>query len=118
MSSMPTENSPLSVAKESMAMSRESGDRTFKIMALIMMGGTGIAALLHAMHLVYRDMCPKREAREYGNTPPPPAGPGYGNGTRAEPSPQEKNGEEGRWTRTCGRRGYGHDTDHEYARGR
>lgn len=72
MSSMPTQNNPLSVAKESMAMSRESGDRTFRVMALIMMAGTGIAALLHAMHLIYRDMCPKREAREYGNPPPPP----------------------------------------------
>ena len=55
-------NAPLTtIAKESLAMSKESGDKTFKIVAMVMMAASGLATLLHAGHVIFRDMKGKRE---------------------------------------------------------
>ena len=52
----PPPNNPLSIARESMHMGKESGDRTFKLVALVMMASAGMATLLHAAHMVWRDL--------------------------------------------------------------
>jgi phytoene/squalene synthetase len=56
-------NSPLTIAKESMQMSKESGDRTFRIVALVMMAATGVATLLQAGHILWRDLRDERGHR-------------------------------------------------------
>jgi hypothetical protein len=60
MNGMPNHNSLTAVAKESIAMSKETGDRSFQVMALVMMVVTGLATMLHAGHVLWRDMKPKR----------------------------------------------------------
>jgi hypothetical protein len=57
---MPNHNSLTAVAKESIAMSKETGDRSFQVMALAMMVVTGLVTMLHAGHVLWRDMKPKR----------------------------------------------------------
>ena len=64
--SVPPPNSPLSIAKESMTMGKESGEKTFKLLALVMMASAGLTTLLHAAHMVWRDMADTRRDREYG----------------------------------------------------
>jgi hypothetical protein len=61
MNSTPPQN-PLTIARESMQMSKDSGDRTFRLVALAMMVGTGLGALLQAGHMLWRDL---REERRY-----------------------------------------------------
>jgi hypothetical protein len=60
---IPHTANPLTVAQESMKMGKESGDRNFKLIALAVMAATGIATLLHAAHVVWRDL---REERRQG----------------------------------------------------
>jgi hypothetical protein len=61
MNSTPPQN-PLTIARESLQMSKDSGDRTFRLVALAMMVGTGLGALLQAGHMLWRDL---REERRY-----------------------------------------------------
>ena len=49
-------NDTMAIAKESIAMSKQTGDKTFQIMAMVMMAAGGLATLLHAGHVIYRDM--------------------------------------------------------------
>ena len=56
MNGLPPHNGPMAIAKESIAMSKETGDRTFKVMAMVMMAAGGLATLLHAGHVLFRDM--------------------------------------------------------------
>lgn len=56
MNGLPPHNGPMALAKESIAMSKETGDKTFQIMAMVMMAAGGLATLLHAGHVIYRDM--------------------------------------------------------------
>ena len=56
MNGMPPHNGPMAIAKESIAMSKETGDRTFKVMALVLMAASGLATLLHAGHAIFRDL--------------------------------------------------------------
>lgn len=61
----PHNANPLAVAQESMKMGKESGDRNFRFIALAMMVATGLATLLHAGHVVWRDMREdRRNSRE------------------------------------------------------
>jgi hypothetical protein len=53
---MPNHDSLTAVAKESIAMSKETGERSFQWMALAMMVVTGLATMLHAGHVLWRDM--------------------------------------------------------------
>jgi hypothetical protein len=57
-----TNANPVAVAQESLKMGKETGDRHFKFIALIMMAATGLATLLHAGHVVWRDMREDRKA--------------------------------------------------------
>lgn len=61
MSVLPTQSNTLTIAKESLAMSERTGDKTFQRMALGLMALTGIGTLLHAVHELYRDVQPRRE---------------------------------------------------------
>ena len=46
-------NSTMEVAKETLAMSEKSGDRSMKIMGMILLAMTGLATMLHAGHAIY-----------------------------------------------------------------
>jgi hypothetical protein len=99
-----------------MAMGKESGDKTFRLMAVAMMAVTGMAAMLHAVHTVYKDMCGSRNGRDHGH--PLPATPTH-HGTPAEPPPEpESTGAEGKWERRHPRREHGHAAAHAHARRR
>jgi hypothetical protein len=93
-------NNPLSIAKESMQMSKESGDRTFKIVALVMMAATGLTALLQAGHMLWRDLRnERRHARGNGRCYPPEDLLEHVASDRAEiPSRQEDSAPERRWS--------------------
>jgi hypothetical protein len=92
MTGMQPHDTPLAVAKESMAMGKESGDRTFKIMAIAMMAVTGLATLFHAVHTLWRDVRDeRRNSRENGRSPPPPTLPSHASAASAdEPGPQRR----------------------------
>lgn len=91
MNGMPPHNGPMAIAKESIAMSKETGDRTFKVMALVLMAASGLATLLHAGHAIFRDLTagrgrrgpvheegpPERPARPHVDMPEHDAGPGH-----------------------------------------
>ncbi len=101
--SVPPPSSPLSIAKESMTMGKESGEKTFKLLALVMMASAGLTTLLHAAHMVWRDMVDTRRDREYGRRDgrpqPPPDLPEYESPTREViPFRHEPTGTERRWT--------------------
>ena len=82
MNGLPPHNAPMALAKESLAMSKETGEKTFQIMAMVMMGVSGLATLWHAGHVIYRDMTAGRRSHERDAGPPDrPAGP-----PREEPS--------------------------------
>lgn len=61
MNVMPPQN-PLLIAEKSMQMGKESGDRNFRWVALVMMAATGLGVLLQAGHTIWRDL---REERRY-----------------------------------------------------
>ena len=61
----------MAIAKESIAMSKQTGDKTFQIMAMVMMAAGGLATLLHAGHVIYRDMTAGRR-RDQGRDDGPP----------------------------------------------
>jgi hypothetical protein len=98
-----------------MAMGKESGDKTFRLMAVAMMAVTGMAAMLHAVHAVYKDMCGSRNGRDHGH--PPPAAPTHP-GAPDEPPEQESAEAEGKWERRHTRREHGHAAAHAQARRR
>ena len=55
MRSPPPPVNPMEVAQESLRMSKDSGERAFKLMAMGMMIVTGVATSFHALHLLFRD---------------------------------------------------------------
>jgi hypothetical protein len=84
----PHNPNPLTVAQESMKMGKESGDRYFKFIALAMMAATGLATLLHGVHVVWRDMREdRRNARDDRRHPPRVDAPHAEHGTE-EPDPR------------------------------
>ena len=64
MNGLPPHNAPMALAKESIAMSKQTGEKTFQIMAMVMMGVSGLATLWHAGHVIYRDMTSGRRNQE------------------------------------------------------
>lgn len=64
MNGLPPHNAPMALAKESIAMSKQTGEKTFQIMAMVMMGVSGLATLWHAGHVIYRDMTSGRRTQE------------------------------------------------------
>ncbi len=77
MNGLPPHNGPMAIAKESIAMSKETGDKTFQVMAMVMMAAGGLATLLHAGHVIFRDMTAGRgrNARRDDGPPERPASP-------------------------------------------
>lgn len=49
-------NYTLDAAKETLGIAEKSGDRSIKILGLLMLGMTGLATMLHAGHAIYRDL--------------------------------------------------------------
>ena len=64
MNGLPPHNGPMAIAKESLAMSKQTGEKTFQIMAMVMMGVSGLETLWHAGHVIYRDMTAGRRSQE------------------------------------------------------
>ena len=94
-------NNPLTIAKESMQMGKESGDKTFRLVALVMMAATGLGVLLQAGHTIWRDMCGSRRDREYGRRetrPQPDLSEHDAPASEDMASRHEAPGTEGRWT--------------------
>ena len=71
MTVMPPHPSTLAIAKESLAMSEKTGDKTFMRIAIGLMALTGLGTILHAVHEIYRDLVPKRETRRPERAYPP-----------------------------------------------
>jgi hypothetical protein len=58
---------PLSVARESMHMARDSGCKVFETVAMVSMVAMALAALTHAGHILLRDLNQReREQRGHG----------------------------------------------------
>ena len=74
MNGLPPHNDTMAIAKESIAMSKQTGDKTFQIMAIVMMAAGGLATLLHAGHVIFRDMTAGR-GRKYQRDDGPPERP-------------------------------------------
>jgi hypothetical protein len=55
---------PLTIAKESMAMSRETGSQVFQTVALVSMVAMALASLTSAGHVLLRDLNRKYEAEK------------------------------------------------------
>ena len=56
MSGLPHQPSTYSVARESLQIGERTGDRTFKIIGLVMMAATGLGTLLHSIRTFMRDI--------------------------------------------------------------
>ena len=62
----PPSSNPTDVAREALRMDKDTGDKTFRIMAIGMMFVTALATAAHALHGIFRDMrASRREGREY-----------------------------------------------------
>lgn len=55
---------PLTIAKESMAMSRETGSQVFQTVALVSMVAMALASLTSAGHVLLRDLNRKYDAEK------------------------------------------------------
>jgi hypothetical protein len=108
-------NAPLTnIAKESLAMSKETGERTFRIVAMVMMAASGLATLLHAGRVIIRDMN-SGKPRPSGVHPPPSPLPAADDRDEEIPAGPERswvekarvgdrtNAEGRRWAEHCGR---------------
>ena len=92
----------MEVAKETLAMSEKSGDRSMKIMGMILLGMTGLATVLHAGHAIYRDLfAAKGKNVQKDNDPSPPNVAHQFFGRTAEEGEGERcaPGAEGSWVR-------------------
>ena len=56
MSVMPPSTNPLAIARESMAMSRQSGSQVFQTVAMVTMGVMAVASALQTLRLLQRDL--------------------------------------------------------------
>ena len=79
-------------------MGKESGDRNFKLIALAVMAATGIATLLHAAHVVWRDLRDeRRQGRRYDRPLPSHEMTGNAGDDTDEAEPQQHDGQS--WVR-------------------
>lgn len=73
MSGLPSQHSTLTVAQESLRMGEKTGDRTFKILGIVMMGATALGTLFHAARMLFKDMRDdRRQARGNSHPAQPP----------------------------------------------
>ena len=110
MRTMPPSSNTIEVARESLRMDKDTGERTFRIMAMIMMGVTALGTALHAGHTFWRDCFGGRERREHrrgeGRSYGPPEEPEYNHSARDEtPSQRDEPDRERSWSRREERRG-------------
>lgn len=92
----------MEVARETLAMSEKSGDRSMKIMGMILLAMTGLATVLHAGHAIYRDLFAARGKKvQKVDDPPPPNAAHQFFGRTAEEGAGEggATGTEGSWVR-------------------
>ncbi len=91
----------MEVAKETLAMSEKSGDRSMKIMGMILLAMTGLATMLHAGHAIYRDLFAARGKKVQKDNDPPPNAARQFLGRTAEEGAGESgaSGTEGSWVR-------------------
>jgi hypothetical protein len=66
MRTMPRPSDTIDVAQETLRMDRQTGDKTFRLLAIGMMCVTALATGVHALHGLCRDVRGRREARDYG----------------------------------------------------
>ncbi len=95
----------MEVAKETLAMSEKSGDRSMKIMGMILLAMTGLATMLHAGHAIYRDLFAARGKKvQKGDDSPPPnaAHPFFGRTAEEGAGESGAPGTEGSWVRRAG----------------
>ena len=82
-------------------MGKDSGDRTFKLLALVIMASAGVATLLNAAHIIWRDTFGSRRDREHWRRDawPPLDSPEHKAPAREEmPSRHEAPATERRWS--------------------
>ena len=72
---MPPHTSTLNVARETLALSEKSGDRTLKLFGLTMAIVAGLGTMLYAGHVLWRDTFGRKASRDHGRNggQPPPA---------------------------------------------
>jgi hypothetical protein len=62
MTGMPPQNPLSAIARDSIGMAKDTGDKKFQLFAMIAMGVSGLVAIMHSVQMIYRDLKPKREA--------------------------------------------------------
>jgi hypothetical protein len=95
-------NNTMEVAKETLAMSEKSGDRSMKIMGMVLLAMTGLATMLHAGHAIYRDLFAGSGNKvQKGGEPAPSKAAHQFLGRSAEEGAGERSaaGTEGSWVR-------------------
>jgi hypothetical protein len=96
----PHASSTLDVAKETLAISEKSGDRSIKILGLAMLAMTGLATMLHAGHAIYRDLFAGKGKKDQGRGDPPPSkAPPENTGSAADHTPHQGTDAERSWVR-------------------
>ena len=115
MTGMPHHNPLSAIAHDSIGMAKDTGDKKFQLFAMVAMAVSGLVAILHSVHMIYRDLKPKREndkpERSYQSPPqalyvdePPHLQEGgtqrsWVQKARVSEQPAES---EKRWTKHCG----------------
>jgi hypothetical protein len=61
MTGMPNTNPLSAIAHDSIGLAKDTGDKKFQLFALVAMGISGLLAIMHSAHMIYRDLRPKRE---------------------------------------------------------
>ncbi len=69
MSGLPPTQSTLSLARETISLGEKSGDRSFKLLGLLLMGATAIGTLFHTTRMLLKDL---RADRHQTKTTPRP----------------------------------------------
>jgi hypothetical protein len=59
MTGMPTHNPFSAIAHDSIGMAKTTGDKKFQLVGLVAVGISGLVAILHSVHMIYRDLKPK-----------------------------------------------------------
>jgi hypothetical protein len=96
----PHASSTLDVAKETLAISEKSGDRSIKILGLMMLAMTGLATMMHAGHAIYRDLFAAKGKGDHGRgDPSPPKAPSQSTAIEETPSRRQDTAAEASWVR-------------------
>ncbi len=92
-------NNTLDVAKQTLAISEKSGDRTLRIFGYIMLAVTGLGTLIHASHAIYRDLFSKKAQGEHGQSHRGPERTPRHNDDDEPQAASNANGQQGSWVR-------------------